>query len=94
VAHTRARLWWLSHPSLTATSSPSPQSVVSLVAAWLVEEEARRDWVIYPGRARSAAGPRDLAGPPMPCSMREVVDEPVWSGPPVNVAGARRGLGD
>jgi hypothetical protein len=60
----------------------------------LVEKEARHDWVIYPGRARSAAGPWDSAGPPMPRSMREVVDEPARSGPPVGVAGARRGLGD
>lgn len=34
------------------------------------------------------------AGPPMPRSIREVVDDPARSGPPVGVTGARRGLGD
>jgi hypothetical protein len=59
-----------------------------------VEQEARLNWVIYPGRARSAVDPRSSACPPMPRSIREVVDESARSGPPVSVAGARHGLGD
>jgi hypothetical protein len=52
-----------------------------LCAAQGDEKEARLDRIIYPGRARPAAGPRNPACPPMPCYIRKVVDVPVWLGP-------------
>jgi hypothetical protein len=61
-AHTHR--WRLSHPSLAATSSLPLYSVVSPVAARVVEEEARLEGgIIYHGRARPTAGLRAPADP-------------------------------
>jgi hypothetical protein len=54
----------------------------------------RRGWVLYPGRARSMADPRDSAGPPMSRSLREVVDDAARPGPPVRDAVRRTVLSD
>jgi hypothetical protein len=64
VGHTRVHRWRLSHPSIAATSSLSLYSVVSPVAARVVEEEARLEGgIIYHGRAWPTTGLRAPANP-------------------------------